>query len=355
MGRPTNATGDNVHQRASQRLEGVGMERYLGKWAIFLLVGLVAATVAGPAQALEKVTLRLDWSHWGGHAPFFVAVEKGYFAKRGLEVAIQDGKGSRITATVVGEGKEDFGFADAATVAMVISQGVAAKVIAVIMGKNPNGIVFLEGTEIKTLKDLEGKTIGTSPGGADATLLPAFLEKNKNNVDVSKIRFEKMPGDAKPAALLARKVDGISSQGFYNMPILEAQGGKPWELLYADFGLTGLSYSIVTSKKMIRERPDTIRRFLAGVLEGWEYAVKNVDEAIGVLKKNVPLIDVKVARQQLINMQKLFRTKNTEGKPLGWQSAEDWKETLDVLEKYAGMTGRRPLEEYFTNEFLERQ
>jgi hypothetical protein len=53
-------------------------------------------------------------------------------------------------------------------------------------------------------------------------------------------------------------------------------------------------------------------------------------------------------------MQDLFRTKHTQGKPLGWQSPEDWKETLDVLETYAGMTKRLPLEEYFTNEFVER-
>jgi NitT/TauT family transport system substrate-binding protein len=257
---------------------------------IFPLVMLAVTSAARPVQAVEKVTLRLDWSYWGGHAPFFVAVEKGYFAKRGLEVAIADGKGSRITSTVVGEGKDDFGFADSATVATAISQGVAAKVIAVIMAKNPNGIVFLEGTDIKTPKDLEGKTIGTSPGGSDATLLPALFAKN--NVDVGKVRLEKMPGDAKPAALLARKVDGVSSQGFYNMPILEARGARPRELLFADFGLTGLNFGIFTSKKMIRERPETVRRFLAGALEGWGYAIQNLDEAISILKKHVPLMDV---------------------------------------------------------------
>jgi hypothetical protein len=68
----------------------------------------------------------------------------------------------------------------------------------------------------------------------------------------------------------------------------------------------------------------------------------------------VPLLDAKVARQQFANMQKLLYTRNTEGKPLGWQSREDWTETLDVLEQHAGMKGRRPVEDYFTNEFLSR-
>jgi hypothetical protein len=38
---------------------------------------------------------------------------------------------------------------------------------------------------------------------------------------------------------------------------------------------------------------------------------------------------------------------------LGWQSEEDWKETLDALEQYGGMSRRLPVEEYFTNEFIE--
>jgi NitT/TauT family transport system substrate-binding protein len=213
--------------------------------------------------------------------------------------------------------------------------------------------VFLEGTEIRRPKDLEGKTLGTSPGGSDATLLNAFL--TKTNVDASRVKLEKMPGDAKPAALLARKVDGISSQGFYNMPILEAQGARPRELLYADFGVAGLNYGLFTSTKMIKDRPDTVRRFVTATLEGWDHALKNPDEALGILKKHVPLIDPTVARKQFVNMQKLLRTKNTEGKPLGWQSVDDWKETLDVLETFAGMTGRLPVEEYFTNEFVEKR
>jgi NitT/TauT family transport system substrate-binding protein len=313
---------------------------------LWLLISSLSA-----AQAAERVTLRLDWSYWGGHAPFFVAIEKGYFARHGVEAVVQDGKGSRLTAMVVGEGKEDFGFADSTSVASAISQGLAAKVIALIMAKNPNGIVFLEGTRIERPKDLEGKVLGTSAGGSDATLLEAFL--TKNNVDLSKVKLEKMPGDAKPAALLARKVDGISSQGFYNMPILESQGARPRQLLYADYGLPGLNYGVFTSKKQIQERPDTVRRFVAAVLEGWDYALANTDEAIGILTKRVPLLDAKVARQQFVNMHALLRTKNTEGKPLGWQSAEDWKETIDVLEQHAGMKGRLPIEEYFTNEFVD--
>jgi NitT/TauT family transport system substrate-binding protein len=323
------------------------------KWSLIATLLLLSLVSPGDASlAAEKVTLRLDWSYWGGHAPFFVAIEKGIFARHELEVVVRDGKGSRITAVVVGEGKDDFGFADSTSVANGITQGLTAKVVAVIMAKNPNGIVFLEGTKIEQPKDLEDKVIGTSAGGSDATLLEAFV--TKNNVDISKVRLEKMPGDAKPAALLARKVNGISSQGFYNMPILESQGAKPREMLFADYGLAGLNYGIFTSKKMIQDRPDTVRRFVTASLEAWKYAIANSDESIRILIKHVPLLDPKVARQQFANMLKLLHTKNTEGKPLGWQSRDDWNETLNGLEQHGGMKGRLPVDDYFTNDFVAR-
>jgi NitT/TauT family transport system substrate-binding protein len=321
-------------------------------WFLGLSLAFIAVLVfPSSSQAVEKVTVRLDWSYWGGHAPFFVAIEKGFFARRGLDAVVQDGKGSRITAMLVGQGKDDFGHADASSVAAAISQGLSAKVIAIIMPKNPNGIVYLEGTPIESPKDLEGKIIGTSPGGSDATFLEGFL--TRNNVDVGKVRLEKMPGDAKPAALLAGKVDGISAQGFYNMPILEAQGAKPRQLLYADYGLPGVNYGIFASTNLIQERPDTVRRFVPAILEAWEYAIAHKDEAIAILSKHVPLLDATVARRQFQNMQQLLHTKNTENKSLGWQSEEDWKETLDALEQYGGMSRRLPVEEYFTNEFIE--
>jgi NitT/TauT family transport system substrate-binding protein len=105
---------------------------------------------------------------------------------------------------------------------------------------------------------------------------------------------------------------------------------------------------------MIQDRPDTVRRFVTASLEAWKYAIANSDESIRILIKHVPLLDPKVARQQFANMLKLLHTKNTEGKPLGWQSRDDWNETLNGLEQHGGMKGRLPVDDYFTNDFVAR-
>ena len=48
-------------------------------------------------------------------------------------------------------------------------------------------------------------------------------------------------------------------------------------------------------------------------------------------------------------------TKHTEGKPLMWSAKEDWQESQDLLQKYAGLAAQPDLSEYYTNEYLARR
>src|ERR1700730_8252480 len=58
------------------------------------------------------ITVRLDFLVGGNHAPWYVAWEKGFYAKRGLNVTIQPGTGSADTARTIASGGADVGFAN---------------------------------------------------------------------------------------------------------------------------------------------------------------------------------------------------------------------------------------------------
>jgi NitT/TauT family transport system substrate-binding protein len=90
--------------------------------ACFQLVGMftLASTPAPAAEALQKATLRLDWTALGYHAPFYLGVARHYYQDAGLDLTILEGKGSPAVASLVGNGSDDFGFADASTVAQLI-------------------------------------------------------------------------------------------------------------------------------------------------------------------------------------------------------------------------------------------
>src|ERR1051325_682466 len=147
-----------------------------GMASVFLLV-LFIAPVAGAAETTPG-TIRLDFIIGGKHAPWFVALGKGFYAKRGLAATIQAGTGSADTVRTIASGGADFGFADISTAIVGRSRGTPV-VAAAQLGYVGATILWREDSPIKTVKDLEGKSLAISPGQAQWYLLPAYCWLNK--------------------------------------------------------------------------------------------------------------------------------------------------------------------------------
>jgi NitT/TauT family transport system substrate-binding protein len=124
------------------------------------------------AQAPTKVTLRLDWTTLGYHAPFYLGVAKGYYRDAGLEVDVLEGKGSSTVINLVGNDSEDFAFADGTTAARLISQGLPARVVMGIFQRSTLAIFYAPDRGIKTPKDLKGKRISMCAGDGMNVYLP---------------------------------------------------------------------------------------------------------------------------------------------------------------------------------------
>jgi NitT/TauT family transport system substrate-binding protein len=163
-------------------------------------------------RAAEKtkeipITIRLDFIVGGNHAPWFVAWEKGFYAKRGLNVTIQPGTGSADTIRTIASGGADVGFANVSTAIVGRSRGTPIVSVAQ-LGYVAVTVLWREDSDIRTLKDLEGKSWAISPGQAQWFLLPALARIN--NVDFKSIKIEETAPPLQPAALLAKKADFIT-------------------------------------------------------------------------------------------------------------------------------------------------
>jgi len=136
----------------------------------------VLAMVGFHAGAAELTTanIRLDFIIGGKHAPWFVALEKGFYTKRGLKATILGSTGSADTVRTIGAGGADFGFADIGTMIVAKSRGTPVQAAAQ-FGYVPATVMWREDTNIKTLKDLEGKSYAISPGQAQWFLMPANM------------------------------------------------------------------------------------------------------------------------------------------------------------------------------------
>ena len=95
--------------------------------------GLVAAFPLRRAFAADPLSVRLDWSTHGVHAPFFLAEKKGWFKAANLDVTIEDGNGSNTTVQLVGSGQFDVGHASLAAMAIGRDKGLPLKAFAVFL------------------------------------------------------------------------------------------------------------------------------------------------------------------------------------------------------------------------------
>ena len=96
-----------------------------------------------PAQAQDKVTLRLDWVFGTEHSGVWVAQEKGFFKDENLDVKILPGEGSSVTVKLVGTNDVDFGYATADQALLAYSRGLPVITTAVILQSSPTAIVFI--------------------------------------------------------------------------------------------------------------------------------------------------------------------------------------------------------------------
>jgi NitT/TauT family transport system substrate-binding protein len=314
---------------------------------------LISAGIVPGVHAADKVTLRTAWTWWPGNTPFFVAQEKKFYGDANLEVEVLQGQGSKTTSIVVGQGSDTFGENSMSTTATSISAGVPVKVIAGYWQRGPIGLTCAADLNIKAPADLKGHSVASSPAGSDAQLLPPFLAANKLTMqDITVVAL----ADAKLPAFVAGKVDCISGDVFYWQPRAEDEGKKTSSFLYADYGITNLSYSIIAGTDIIAKNPDLVRRFVAATTKAVEYTLSHIDESADLYIKRTSSTQPKKLIVGVLEYWKgQLHTKNTEGKPLGWMAAADWDQMNDILEKYGDMKGRKAAEEYFTNDFLPKQ
>lgn len=311
------------------------------------------AAASGGTGKLTPVSLRLSWIAEGYDAATFLAQKKGYFEDEGLDVTIGEGNGSGTTTKLIGNKSDDIGYGDSATVAKAIATGVPVKVVGVMFQKSPLGTIYNVDSGIKEPKDLEGARIGDTPGSGTSQIFPAFL--GLAGVDKSKIQIVNVDPSSLNQTLLTGRIDGFNSYPMENVPILNAKGGNVDSIEWADYGLSMLGTGVIVNKDTLKERPEIVRSFLKALVRGWEYSQEHPEEAVDALLEAYPKAaggDRNTALEQFRRASEKLHTDHSKDKPLLWMAAEDWTSTQDILAKYADLKGTRPIEEYYTNDFL---
>ena len=322
---------------------------------VFAFRMLDAGTQLQSAE-LTPANIRLDFIVGGKHAPWFVALDKGFYAKRGLAATIQSSTGSADTVRTIGAGGADFGFADIGTTIVARSRGTPVQTVAQ-FGYVPATVMWREDTDIKKLKDLEGKSYAISPGQAQWFLMPAYCRINK--VDYKAIRIQETAAPLQPAALVAKRADFIVMYRASNDEIAEMaatkQGIKLKRIFMKDTGLDIYGTGLIVKDDDVKKRPEFVRAYVEATLEGLRYARDNQEEALRILLKHKPELDQYLTTVQLKNaLTEVFLPLESIQSGLGYMRPDITEKTVKIVNEYFDVGRKVTTKEVFTNQFVRR-
>jgi NitT/TauT family transport system substrate-binding protein len=314
------------------------------------MTALLVCSGIATAQTPEKFTFALNWFAVGDHAAYWVALEKGYFAQRGLDVTLENSKGSGDSIAKVDTGRADAGLADTAVVIASLARTARIKIVGMVFDKTPLNVFSSKDKPVLKPKDLEGKTLAAPPGDSQRQVWPAFVKAN--GIDDSKVTWVNVEPAAKIAALAEKRVDAVADYvtglPFYEKPM---GAGNVVMMPWADYGLDMYSMSIMASEKTMTERSKALRAFLEAAYMGWRDVMANPQEALAIFKKRVPEIDVAIIEANMKLGLNLMNTPRYAANGIGWMEQAKMCASVDLVNTFLCVPRQVEGSTVFPNDF----
>jgi NitT/TauT family transport system substrate-binding protein len=322
---------------------------------VFSAVMTVTAMISSVADATDTLRVRLDWSPWGDQVPFHLAVKKGWYAKQGLDVQLEDGNGSVSTVQIVGNGDYDLGHASLATMAIARSKGLQVKAVAGFIRQNDIGLMIGKDTGVNSPKDLKGKKLTFTAGSLETPFLDRFISAGGLTRD--DLELTNVDAANKGTLYMSGRVDGAFSSAPFMQPIFDRQ--RPTKTIkFSDYGLEFPSFGLFATEATIAAKRDQIRKFASVTAGAWQY-ILNGHEAEGVQAIMEARPQAKLDAQVLLDQIKILRglvsTPATAGKPMGIMAEADWAKAIDTLQQGKLMGHVEAPGAYYTNDFIDEK
>ena len=311
-----------------------------------VLSGCTGSQSANGTGALTRLTVPMGYIPNIQFAPFYIAIQKGYFRDAGIEINF-DYKLETDGVKLVGSGELPFAIVSGEQVLLARAQGLPVTYVTAWYQQYPVSVVAKSDLGILIPQDLKGKKIGL-PGlfGANYVGLRALLfqaKMSESDVTLDSIGFNQVD------LFAAGKQDIIVGYAA-NEPIqLRARGIPVTEIRVADY-VQLASNGILTNEKTIRDNPQLVSAFIGAFLKGLTDTIANPDEAFKVSESYIPnfsQLDASVQKQILQTSIEQWKTPR-----LGYSDPKAWENMQNVLLDMSLITEKQDLSKAYTNEFI---
>jgi NitT/TauT family transport system substrate-binding protein len=317
-----------------------------------LLAGALVALVATPVLGAEQLDFILNWVPGGDHAPYYYAKKMGWYAKEGIDLNLEPGKGSVLAAQRVGAGANPIGLADMGTV--LVAKGKGADLVSVynVYANSPQGFYWLKSSGITGIKDFPGKKIGNPAGDAARAMWPAIAKAN--GVDPASVTWVNIDPNAKLAALKAHSIDITTS--FYNLHHVFKRelGADMGFLAWRDAGLNPYGNSVVVNGAFLKTHKALIGKFVKVTQRAFYTCVKDPKPCIEALVEANGALKLDNEMQNWGEVEVLMSDKYSRTVALGYVDPARMKADYELVEKYIGIEKPFDVRSIYTNQFLNR-
>jgi NitT/TauT family transport system substrate-binding protein len=318
-----------------------------------LILAALGAALAAPVAAQTRLDFILNWVPGGDHAPYYYAKARGWYAKEGIDLNLEPGKGSMLAAQKVGAGANPIGLADMGNV--LIAKGKGADLVGVfnVYANSPQGLYWLKSSGIKGIKDFPGKKIGNPAADGARPMWPALAKAN--GVDPKSVTWVNVDANAKLSALKAGSIDITTS--FYNIHHIfkRVLGDDMGFVAWRDVGLNPYGNSVVVNGEYLKKHKALVGRFVKVTQRAFAACVKDpkpcvqaLVDANGALK-----FDNELTNWGLV--EELMSDRFSRTVALGYHDPGRMKSDYALVRDYVGIDQPFDVETVYDNEFLNRK
>ena len=289
-----------------------------------LAAGALALATATPAQAQDKLTFLTSWYAQAEHGGFYQAVAMGLYKKAGLDVTIKMGGPQVNGMQLLTAGSADFIMGYDLQVMKAIESGLPVTTVAASFQKDLQGLMTHE--DVAGLGALKGKTILVSTSGR-----PTWWPWLKARYGYTEEQSRPYTFNLQP--FLA---DAATVQQAYpsSEPFQAAKAGvKTKFFLFADEGYPPYGTTIVTTSKLVADKPDLVQRFVRASIEGWKSYLADPSAANALIKADNPKMDDEQIAFAIQRMKalKVFDGGDAARLGAGVMTEARWKATYDFM------------------------
>ncbi len=324
-----------------------------------IAVGGLTALLLAPLVAFGQerdVKFTLDFIALGRHAPWYVALAKGYYKEEKLNVTIIPSKGTADAIRALESESSEFAFVDVPSLVAGGGGGSSIRIVAVNYQKPPYCVFSLNpGANVRAPKDMAGLQFGSSTASFVPRIHMAFMQMH--GVDPSTLKIVNIDGSARVPMLVARKVEAIDLFVMSEPSIRRAvKDAEPHCMLLGDHGLDIYSNSIGVREDFLKREPEVVRGFVRAALRGWKDALANPEEAAKLQKQYLKALDEQIIADEMRILKRLTVVPDTEKNGLGAMNREKMQRTVDFINKNVEVQGaKRTVDDIMVEGFLPKE